>query len=349
MFAASYSLGQAFVFRVHKEHHMIRTRMLAAWIAAGLSVCAVAAEKDGVATKQKSEVAESAAPSENTVLDKVVSAVAFDDASLEEVFEFLQKASPGFKAAISREAGVPDDYPRITLKMKDVTVSQILELVMAAHPDFLNIQEIEYGSGIHTVRVSSDPEARVIQEKERPTVNVYNLDSAISHLAQRLPRKPEPGKADPADHVLSLITATLEQVTSKTPPVLRLHPQTQTLIFKGDEMQRAALETVLHALEPVESEEAKELVRMKVESAGYELRLDQLARELEVKTQRHEKEQNALERTMLAEREELKEALSQAMAKNRTLELELEKLRLKLAMLQDHIAEKAKAADPAKQ
>jgi len=53
--------------------------------------------------------------------------------------------------------------------------------------------------------------------------------------------------------VLSLVKAALSQVGQgggNPPPVLQVHPETQTLIFKGSSEQRDAVEDVLAALAP---------------------------------------------------------------------------------------------------
>src|SRR5205807_5814909 len=50
--------------------------------------------------------------------------------------------------------------------------------------------------------------------------------------------------------VLSLVKAALSQIDGPA-PVLQVHEATQTLIFKGTPEQRAALEDVLDALDPL--------------------------------------------------------------------------------------------------
>jgi chromosome segregation ATPase len=84
------------------------------------------------------------------------------------------------------------------------------------------------------------------------------LTTVVGALAQSthpdLSAKDRPAAEKEAlDQVLSLLKAALSQVGqggANAAPVLQVHPETQTLIFKGSPEQRDAVEDVLAALTP---------------------------------------------------------------------------------------------------
>jgi chromosome segregation ATPase len=124
------------------------------------------------------------------------------------------------------------------------------------------------------------------------------------------------------DHVLSLIKATMAQAGGGAGPLLQVHEETQTLIFKGSSNQRAALEDALTALgvnvprsddrvEAARKEVDEWRTRVEQERAAAAQQTHDLQSALqEVRQQSRKLEAEALERAVEVER--LKVRLEQA-------------------------------------
>ena len=237
-------------------------------------------------------------------MEKVLADVDFHDVALEEIIDFLQNASPGFKAVVVREGDVPDSYPRVKMKLKNVTIAQVWMVLQASYPD-LEFQQIGQGDvavPIWLVRVKA-PASGATPAFTPAAVRVYRLAPVVRAMSAKVGKEDVP-KIGALDPVLSLIKATLAQVPGGTEPVLQVHEETQTLIFKGSAEQKAALELVLAVLDPSaapelaelrqhESELGEKLVRARDQ---YTLRVQQLEAELaEARQKLADEEKNSLE------------------------------------------------------
>jgi len=234
---------------------------------------------------------------------QIIPEVNFQSVALEDCVDFLQAACKSFHAVVVRAPGSSGDYPLITLKLKKVSVNEIMQVLENAYPGItpnqvgsvlcLNVQEPEAGN----------PERQV-------GVHVYPLNGVVQNQVQA--GIDDPKKA--LDHVLSLIKATLTQVARVGhEPVLQVHEETQTLIFKGNASERAALEGALVALgdeslkpaaAPAPSPEAARS-DLEVQKAVAEGLVDDLKKKLDSATIKVEEAQKSLQEISL-ENERLK-------------------------------------------
>jgi hypothetical protein len=203
---------------------------------------------------------------EGTELDRLIPEIRFEDQRLDDIVDYLTDLEPRFKALVVRDPDVPRDYPQVRLKLKRVPLGQVLEVLTTAYPD-IEVSQVQANNGperaearpVYIIKVHSSDRARTATGDVVPGgVKVYRLTNVVGGLAQsshpELSAKDRPAaEKDALDQVLSLMKAALSQVGqgSSTPaPVLQIHPETQTLIFKGSSEQRDAVEDVLAALTP---------------------------------------------------------------------------------------------------
>ena len=183
--------------------------------------------------------------------DTILPEVNFASTPLEDALDYFAAVAPGFSYSVVRDEGIPKEYPKLHLKLKQVSLSQVLELIHVAYPTIEVVEIGGYGEPIVCVKVHAPPTLEPASEIEptEPTVRIHRLSAIVESLAI--------GKNDPAtrkdamNRALSLIKIALEQVGGE-PPVLRVHEETQTLIFKGNPAQEAALKSVMDALQPTE-------------------------------------------------------------------------------------------------
>lgn len=194
--------------------------------------------------------------------DPIVPEINFNGVSLEDAISSLSDTFPKFKVAILRDPNVQPDFPTVNLKLKGVSLSQFMELIQTANPTVESKEIDGPGGKIICLLVHAAPDGHgavmagggagggiAPNAAIAPVVRVYRL-SAILGL-------PSGGKTDPTakkeamNQALSLIKVALEQVGGE-PPVLRIHDETQTLIFRGSPAQEAMLENVMDALKPRE-------------------------------------------------------------------------------------------------
>jgi hypothetical protein len=206
------------------------------------------------------------AAEEGSELDRVVPEVAFEDQRLDDVIDYLTDLEPRFKALVIRDPDVPRDYPQVRLKLKKVPLGQILEVLTNAFPD-IEVSPVQANNGpqgadarpVYLIKVHSSDRAKASTGEVVPGgVKVYRLTNVVGALAQvghpDLSAKDRPAaEKESLDQVLSLMKAALSQVGQgggNPGAVLQVHPETQTLIFKGSSEQRDAVEDVLAALAP---------------------------------------------------------------------------------------------------
>jgi hypothetical protein len=216
------------------------------------------------------------------VSDAIIPELSMQGVKLGDAVEFLQDAVPGFKAVVFRDPGVSEDVPTVTMRLKRVSISQLLQLLTTAHPN-LEVNEIPGAGGtVYCIKVHS-PEGVVGPvgpvnpglgggvggfgvQPSTPAVKVFALASVVDAISWRQQGDAPKDKAATSkaalNEVLSLIKATLEQVDAASAPVLQLHEETQTLIFKGTAAQREGVENVLTALTASQRQsEAKQQLR----------------------------------------------------------------------------------------
>jgi hypothetical protein len=112
---------------------------------------------------------------------------------------------------------------------------------------------------VYVIKVHASDRAKAATGEAVPGgVKVYRLTNVVGALAQSthpdIAAKDRPAAEKEAlDQVLSLVKAAVTQVGqggANAAPLLQVHPETQTLIFKGSSEQRDAVEDVLGALAP---------------------------------------------------------------------------------------------------
>lgn len=229
--------------------------------------------------------------------------------TLDQALETLRNSIPNFNSVITREPSVPADYPQLpAMTLKNVTVGQFLQFVQASFPG-VQIVRIDGPSGsLYAVRVRSDDafqrarlfavQAENEQNELKPNaVRVYRLTEVIGAVADTNSsgdkKRDQLVKEATAD-VLSLLHAALEQTGGDAPASLKIHEQTQTLLFKGSKAQQRVLEEAISMLTPprrpqptvpreVEERIAKlqdELQARAMESAEVRMRAEMLAQAL---------------------------------------------------------------------
>jgi hypothetical protein len=210
--------------------------------------------------------APAAAADEGTELDRVVPELKVLDQQLEDLVDYLQDIEPRFKALVVRDPDVPREYPQVRLRLKRVPLGQILEVLTTAYPD-IEVAPVQPNNGppgadarpVYIVKVHASDRAKASSGEAVPGgVKVYRLTGVVGALTQSthpdISAKDRPAaEKESLDQVLSLVKAAVSQVGqggANPAPLLQVHPETQTLIFKGSSEQRDAVEDVLAALAP---------------------------------------------------------------------------------------------------
>jgi hypothetical protein len=227
---------------------------------------AAAAEAETAKDKSPAPAASAPAADAGGELDRLLPEVRFEDMRLDDIVDFLTDVEPRFKALVVRDPDVPRDYPQIRLKLKRVPLGQVLEVLTTAYPD-IELSQVQANNGppgadarpVYIIKVHASDRAKAATGEVVPGgVKVYRLTSVVAALAQSthpdIAAKERPtAEKEALDQVLSLMKAALSQVGqggSNPAPMLQVHPETQTLIFKGSSEQRDAVEDVLAALAP---------------------------------------------------------------------------------------------------
>ncbi|QOV90277.1 hypothetical protein [Humisphaera borealis] len=178
----------------------------------------------------------------------VIGEVKFEAVRVEDVITFLQDVSKGYRAVIVRK-GKSDDEPLVTMRLKNVSVQQILDVITTAYGG-IEVTPVDGPNGpvdvisiLPRAAVDADaaPAGAAPAEPER-AVRVYRLSGIVQMMAPK-------AEKDALANVLSVIKATIEMTAGREAPTIQLHEETHTLIFKGSQQQRLAVEDVLSALE----------------------------------------------------------------------------------------------------
>jgi hypothetical protein len=202
----------------------------------------------------------------------------FEDIQLSEVLTFMHEKLPEFNSVIVRSPGVDPNYPTLPqMSVKNVTIGQFLEFLKVSFPG-VDIQRISGPAGpLYVVKVTAGPMDRpqfhagmfpgaaappgggfapggfapMPGQPGQPqnVVQVYRLTDIVGSLLATRPADqgdPRPALAD----ILSLVQSALEESGEKEKVVLKVHEQTQTLLFRGSMAKQAVLEQVLNTLRP---------------------------------------------------------------------------------------------------
>ena len=227
------------------------------------------------------------------VMSKVLADVSFQDVAFDDVIDFLRD-SAGFQAVVVRDPGVPEGQPIIRLRLKAVPLGQLLQVLVAAHPE-ITMQAVDSpdAPAIHVIRiVATDATGPAAAEKAgSKAVQVYPLRAEIISvlrsrgvpMAQGGPEKEEMKKA--LEQVLSLIKGVVEATGDKAPPTLAVHEETQSLIVTGTAEQQARVQETLAALRGERPQENQQAALTQAErqwrqhKADYEEQIDKLRHE----------------------------------------------------------------------
>jgi hypothetical protein len=247
----------------------------------------------------------------------------FEQVRLDDILDFLKDKIPGFNSVVVRGPGVPDDYPTIpTLTAKNVTVGQFLEFLKSSYPG-VEIQRIDGPAApLYVIRVGSasfNPGlfggppgvggGGVPLPGDGPTqIQIYRLSDIVTSIAATKTDNGDHAK-EALDDVLSLIQSSMEQTDEKVPPTMKIHPATQTLLFKGNRAQIVVIQQVLEALQPT-PDDLKNIKNAQVGNTNLENSL-----KLTVSTLAAEREEKALLTHENAELEKKLEALQSSTTK----------------------------------
>lgn len=268
--------------------------------------------------------------------DKIVPEVRFENVAVEDVVQFLQDVAKDYRAVVVRKSK-NEEGPLITMRLKNVSVHQVIQVIMAAHGgievtpvdgpggavDVISIHPQEGGGFGMGGGVPGMPGVPAPAEPER-AVRVYRLASIVQMMMERrAPAGAGDAEKESLDKVLSLIKATLELAGGREAPTIQVHPETLTLIFKGSPQQHAALNDVLTALEgnrPVRAAGAEDVSNLKKQLAEAQARFEsamqesaQARAELSAIQRRNDNEIQDLTNLRQANRAEI-EALRQKLA-----------------------------------
>lgn len=189
--------------------------------------------------------------------------ISVDHVSIDDLIAFLRDTVPTFQTVVVRDTGVPDDYPSLTLHLKNVTPDQLIEVLSQAYPS------LEWsttpGTEIHVLKIHAPADLPT------SSLHVYSLTPVVSRLEEGPSRvmgvpnnnlfggvggqpttKEATGQQQKRraalNNVLIVIKAALAEVPNGNSAVLQVHEETETLIFKGNLPQQEAVEQVLQAL-----------------------------------------------------------------------------------------------------
>jgi hypothetical protein len=140
---------------------------------------------------------------------------------------------------VARDADAPTAEPDIHLKLKNVTVADVLKVLPVAYP------------GIDLVPASDSP-IIVIKVHAMPglagpaqVVRVYSLYAGVEALKQMDGSGNDKALAD----ALSLIQAALVQTSQNPPPIIQVHEATMALIVKATPDQQDTVVSAIRALQ----------------------------------------------------------------------------------------------------
>lgn len=295
--------------------------------------------------------AQSAKPTTVPVEDRLMPGERFEDVPLDDVLSFIHEAVPAFNVVVVRGPNVPANYPTIPrMTVKNITIGQFLQFLQESFPD-LTVAPIEGPeSALYVVRIPSAmmPEGLAVESRppqpggfpggmgmvggggglfeagpmpvisDTPLVRVYKLSEIVASISGGQPDKQKQALND----VLSLIQAALEQIDDggKDKAVIKVHEQTQTLLFKGTVNKQQVLEQIIQTLQPdVDPKQASKVRDLETMTSSLKREID----DREVRVVRLQKELDRAQDEMDAMRREY----MQSKAENATLKVQLDQVK----------------------
>jgi hypothetical protein len=161
---------------------------------------------------------------------------------LEHLLTAIHDRAPGFNSIVTREPGVSSEKPIIPpMHLKDITVGQLINFIETNY-NSVSVMPIN-GTGksamlfsFHIIGPIEEPAPRKTQ------VYISRLTDVVNSLG---------GTQKNLDDVLSLVKAALDANGDTSAYTMKLHAETQTLIFSGDVEQIRVVAEALSALKQV--------------------------------------------------------------------------------------------------
>jgi hypothetical protein len=208
---------------------------------------------------------------------------------LEKVLNDLKKKLPGFDFSISRE-NVPHDYPVLpAMSVENVSLEDFFNLVQQEVPG-VNVAYGPIDSFNRPIRGDGHPPLCIVSitpdtSGGPQTVRVFGLAELIAYRSTGIQgvEKREDRDKQATNEILSMIQAALDVAGDNNQPVMKLHPETKTLIFKGTDAQAQIVESAIKALHTGDGT-AINLLREENTKLGAQLQ-KVLARERDLNTQ----------------------------------------------------------------
>lgn len=174
---------------------------------------------------------------------------------LEKVLNEIKAKCPGFEFSI-RRAGVPDDYPVLPqMSLHNGSLGDFICLLPKAIPglqvtvdnnDIANLALSAFPTQF-TVTVGPDPD-----EASR-VVRIFGLEDLIAYRASLITQGTKEARENQATNdILSAVQAANDLADEKSPPVMKVHAATHTLLFKGTAAQAEIAANALAALQPAD-------------------------------------------------------------------------------------------------
>jgi hypothetical protein len=186
-----------------------------------------------------------------SAMERVLPELRFDNADFNDVMDFLRDLT-GMNIVVVRDGGIPADYPRLTVRLRDVTLEQFFTFLQRAYA--ITADEIDGPRGaVYVVKVPMNEDASFSINATPQKANVeqvYRLSDIVHSLAAG--KKGDDAEKQAMNDTLSLLQAALA-LTPGT-PTIKVHEPTQTLIFTGSADQRKILESALQSLQPSEDQ-----------------------------------------------------------------------------------------------
>jgi hypothetical protein len=268
----------------------------------------------------------------------------FEAITLDDVLMFMHEKMPAFNSVVVRAPGADTSYPIIPrMSVKNITIGQFLEFLKVSFPG-VDIQRINGPQGpLYVVKVVAGPMDQpmfpgmgggfgaggfpgALPQAGAPqnVVQVYRLTDIVASLvANREGNARDSARAALSD-ILSLVQSALEESGDKEQVVLKVHEQTQAMLFKGSVMKRAVLEQVLSTLrpeqDPVQAQLTTEL-RDKVRVLEAQREIDMVRRDEASRS--HEKELDEMRARLRA----TQDAIEKLQMENTQLSAQLEQAR----------------------
>lgn len=198
--------------------------------------------------------------------DFVIEEISFQDVSLADMVAYLRDTVPELRIVLIDGPNMPPGYPHVSLRMKKVTIGQVLQVLQSAYN--VDVESIGDPSGqkapVYVLKSQlSDALALQLHYSAPATPKIYPLTKVL----EQLPSVPNLPSGSPEDikrrlnDLLTVLQSALDAVGDVSKPTLVVHEATQTLLFKGSLGQQTVLETTLASLMPTHDEQIEAVQR----------------------------------------------------------------------------------------